>query len=136
MAFGGGCFQQWQVTTLINTFTGRAAVQTQLQILALLKGHDQLLGHANGQGQVVPKLANIHCGSDVPCMHLNIFATDFLHNVKAPGVLVSSTCCTINKSCRQVISHYNSYLRGRGGKKGKVTTKEKAGPPVLLEGNN
>uniref|UniRef100_A0A8C9MWM7 Uncharacterized protein n=1 Tax=Serinus canaria TaxID=9135 RepID=A0A8C9MWM7_SERCA len=102
--------RQWQVATRINTFSGRAAVHTQLQILVLLKGHDQLLGHANGQGQVVPKLTDIHCGSDVPCVHLNIFAIDFLHNVQAPGVLISSTCCAINKSCRQVISHCLIYF--------------------------
>uniref|UniRef100_A0A674H3V8 Uncharacterized protein n=1 Tax=Taeniopygia guttata TaxID=59729 RepID=A0A674H3V8_TAEGU len=102
MAFGG-------VATLINTFTGRAAVHTELQILAFLIGHHQLLRHANGQGQVVPKLVDIHRGPDVPCMHLNIFATNFLHNVQAPGVLISSTC-TINKSCRQVISHCLIYF--------------------------
>uniref|UniRef100_A0A8C0UEX1 Uncharacterized protein n=1 Tax=Cyanistes caeruleus TaxID=156563 RepID=A0A8C0UEX1_CYACU len=102
--------RQWQVATLINKLTGRAAIHTQLQILALLVGHDQLLGHANGQGQVVPKLADIHRGPDVPSMNLNIFATDFLHNVQAPGVPIFSTCCTINKSCRQVISHCLIYF--------------------------
>uniref|UniRef100_A0A8C5TGV2 Uncharacterized protein n=1 Tax=Malurus cyaneus samueli TaxID=2593467 RepID=A0A8C5TGV2_9PASS len=123
--------RQWQVATLINTFTGRAAVHAELQILALLIGHHQLLGHANGHGQVVPKLTDIHCGPDVPGIHLNVFATDFLHDLQAPGVPISSCCCTINKSCRQVISHClihfliytvlirfedNSYLGGRGKK--------------------
>uniref|UniRef100_A0A803V320 Uncharacterized protein n=1 Tax=Ficedula albicollis TaxID=59894 RepID=A0A803V320_FICAL len=135
VAFGAGCFQQWQVATLINTLAGRAALHTQLQVLALPVGHGQLLGHANGQCQVAPELPDEHRGPDVPGMHLNVFAADFLHNVQAPRVPISSTCCTINKSCRQVIGHCliyflictvlvrfedNSYLWGRGEKTNKT----------------
>uniref|UniRef100_A0A8C3RDZ1 Uncharacterized protein n=1 Tax=Cyanoderma ruficeps TaxID=181631 RepID=A0A8C3RDZ1_9PASS len=97
--------RQGQVATVINTLAGGAAVDAELQVLALLVGHDQLLGHADGQGQVVPQLADVHRGPDVPGVHLYVFATDFLYNVQAPGVPISSACCTVNESCRQVISH-------------------------------
>uniref|UniRef100_A0A8B9ZDK5 Uncharacterized protein n=1 Tax=Anas platyrhynchos TaxID=8839 RepID=A0A8B9ZDK5_ANAPL len=55
-------------------------------------------------------LTYVHHGPNMPGMHFDVFATDFIHDLQALGVPIASTCCTIDKSCRQVISHCLVYL--------------------------
>uniref|UniRef100_A0A7N4UWX7 Uncharacterized protein n=1 Tax=Sarcophilus harrisii TaxID=9305 RepID=A0A7N4UWX7_SARHA len=96
--------------SIINALTYRAAIHTELQILALFISHSQVFGHADSQSQVAPQLPHVHRGSDVPGVHLHMMAAHLLHNVQAFDLTIPTTGGAINESCWQVICHGLVYF--------------------------
>lgn len=90
---------------VIDALAQRAAIDTQLQVLAFLVGHGQVFGHADGEGQVATQLPHKHCRPDVAGVHLHIATALPLHDPQALDVAVPTAGAAIHKGSRQVIGH-------------------------------
>lgn len=90
---------------LIDALAQRAAIDAQLQVLALLVGHGQVFGHADGEGQVATQLPHKHRGSYVAGVHLHVAAALPFHDSQALGVAVPAAGAAIHKGSWQVICH-------------------------------
>lgn len=90
---------------VVDALAQGAAIDAQLQVLALLVGHGQVLGHAHGQRQVAPQLPHEDRGPDVAGVHLHVAATLPLHDEQALGVAVPAARAAVHKGGRQVIGH-------------------------------
>lgn len=90
---------------VVDALAQGAAVHTQLQILALLVGHGQVFGHADGEGQVATQLPHEHRRPYVAGVHLHVAATLPFHDSQALDVTIPTAGAAIHKGSRQVIGH-------------------------------
>uniref|UniRef100_A0A5F9CVF8 Uncharacterized protein n=1 Tax=Oryctolagus cuniculus TaxID=9986 RepID=A0A5F9CVF8_RABIT len=90
---------------VVDAFAQWAAVHTQLQVLAFLVGHGQVLGHADGQGQVATQLPHEHRGPYVAGVHLHVATALALHDAQALGIAVPTAGGAVHEGGWQVIGH-------------------------------
>uniref|UniRef100_A0A8C0SPY2 Uncharacterized protein n=3 Tax=Canis lupus TaxID=9612 RepID=A0A8C0SPY2_CANLF len=95
---------------VVDALGQRAAVHAQLQVLALLVGHGQRLGHAQRQRQVAAQLAHEHGGADVARVHLHGAAALALPHHQALGVAVAAARAAVHEGRRQVVAHRLVHL--------------------------
>ena len=90
---------------VVDALAQGAAGHAQLQVLALLVGHGQRLGHADGQRQVAAQLPHEYRGPHVARVHLHWAAALSLHDPQALGVAIPAAGAAIYEGGRQVIGH-------------------------------
>uniref|UniRef100_A0A8C7E506 Uncharacterized protein n=1 Tax=Naja naja TaxID=35670 RepID=A0A8C7E506_NAJNA len=100
-----GCCQCRQSLDLPDALAGRAAAHAQLQVLLLSEGAGHLLGHADGEGQLLPCPAHRNGGADVGRPDLHVLPGSPFEDAEAvPARPLPPVQRAIHKSCREVVS--------------------------------